>query len=137
MRRPTDAELAQLGVSLREIDPATLHSDPEDGPVRWFLGEQGTELFAWTNEAGVPHHVQLVFCGVSVEWNTQKGLATGSFEALMVTSGGRFDSYLLSVAPTPDPRVCRAARVLLEASTVPHALLEPLLKDIVPLTAQV
>jgi hypothetical protein len=125
--RPPDEELRRLGASLREIDPSTLAPDPEGGAVRWFLGEEGTEVYVWTREGSAPHHVQLVFARVSVEWGDKRGLITGTFNASPTTAGGRYDSYILKEGVQVDSDVCEAALVLLGASKVDAAALAPLL----------
>ncbi|MBI3183185.1 MAG: hypothetical protein HYZ28_13695 [Myxococcales bacterium] len=128
MTRPTDQQLRELGASMREIDPRTLTQ--EDGAhVRWFLGDNATELFAW-GEQGQLKHAQLVFARVSVEWSEEAGLVTGSFQSGAATAGGRYDPYLLSVGSRTDPEVCRAARVLLEASSLDPMVTGPLLRAI-------
>ena len=115
MSRPSEELLAKLGASVREINPSTLQQDPEDGDVRWFLGDNGTELFVWTHPGKPPHHIQLVFARVSVEWSEQRGLVTGTFTAGSSTSGGRYDAYLMHVGNVADPEVCLAAVSLLAA----------------------
>jgi len=116
--RPTDEQLRLLGGTLREIDPSMLQSDPDEGNVRWFLGDNGTEIFAWTHGDQPPHHIQLVFARVSVEWNDKTGLMTGTFNTAAATSGGRYDPYLLTVGQNVDPEVCRAALALLSTAKI-------------------
>ena len=128
MIRPTDSQLASLGASLREIDPTTLMPDDEGAPVRWYLGDAGTELFAWIHGQSPPHHVQLVFSRVSVEWSVKDGLTTGTFQTGSSTAGGRYDPYLLTVGQRVDTEVARAALTLLRASKVDPVLMEPLVK---------
>jgi hypothetical protein len=127
MSRPTDEELKRLGATLREIDPSSLAADPEGSVVRWFLGGEGTEIYVWTHPSSPPHHVQLVFARVSVEWSNKRGLVTGTFRDAPTTSGGRYDSYILMVGAQVDPEVCEAALVLLESSTVDRSAIGPLL----------
>ncbi len=128
MSRPTDEQLRRLGASLREIDPATLHQDPAEGPVRWFQGEGGTEITAWVDEVGVPRHIQLVFARASVEWSG-KGLVTGAFDARSSTAGGRYDPYLLRVGTGADREVCEAALLLLGAACeLGPEIVDPLVK---------
>jgi hypothetical protein len=127
MIRPPDDQLKQLGGSLREIDPSALAPDPEGGQVRWFLGAEGTEVYVCARSCQSPHHVQLVFSRVSVEWNDRKGLLTGTFRDAPTTAGGRYDTYILTVGQAVDPEVCSAALVLLEASTVERATIDPLI----------
>lgn len=126
MTAPAPEFLRKAGQSLREIDPATLHPDPSEGPVRWFMGEGGTEITAWTDPAGKPHHIQLVFSRVSVEWS-DKGLVTGSFENRSSTAGGRYDPYLLQLGGGVNAEVCQAALLLLEASDISEDVRAPLL----------
>jgi hypothetical protein len=124
--KPSDEQLKNMGGTLREIDPSTLQSDPDEGAVRWFLGDNGTEIFAWTHDGAAPHHIQLVFARVSVEWNQQSGLMTGTFNASSSTSGGRYDPYLLTLESHVDPEVCRAALRLISASRIDSQVLRPL-----------
>lgn len=126
--KPSDEQLERLGRSLREIDPSTLQDDPEEGKVRWFQGEGGTELFAWAQPGQPPHHVQLVFARISVEWDRRDGLVTGTFNEGASTLGGRFDAYMLRSARVADPQVCRAALHLLAASRIDLQLLHPLVQ---------
>ncbi len=118
--RPSDEQLQKWGASLREIDPSALQPDEDEdgGAVRWFLGDGGTEIFAWSKEAAPPHHVQLVFARVSVEWSTRDGLKTGAFAGGSSTAGGRYDPYLLTVGARADAEVCRAALVLINSSPI-------------------
>jgi hypothetical protein len=127
MSRPTQAQLRRLGASLREIDPCTLEHKEEEGEVRWYLGEGGTELTAWLSPDGSPSHMQLVFARTSVDWSP-RGLSTGSFDPKGATAGGRYDPYLLRMGVSADPEVCRAALVLLAGSEVPQALVTPLIE---------
>jgi hypothetical protein len=126
-RRPTPEELERWGQSLREIDPSTLAQDEKEGPVRWFLGDDGTELFVWQRPDSPPHHLQLVFARVSVDWDAQKGLVTGSFDSMSATAGGRFDAYLLTLAALPDPAVCNAALLLLAAAPLAPEIAQSLM----------
>ncbi|MFL5319503.1 MAG: hypothetical protein ACJ790_07585 [Myxococcaceae bacterium] len=122
MNRPTDEQLQKLGASMREINPSTLQQDPEEGNVRWFLGDNGTELFVWNQEQKPPHHIQLVFARVSVEWSDNRGLVTGTFSSGSSTSGGRYDAYLMHVGTYADPEVCAAALILLQASPIEESV---------------
>lgn len=122
MTRPTDEQLKKLGASLREINPSTLQQDPDEGHVRWFLGDAGTELFVWNHDQKAPHHIQLVFARVSVEWSESRGLVTGTFSSGGSTSGGRYDTYLMHVGTYADPEVCAAALSLLAASPLDESV---------------
>ncbi|MBS1153549.1 MAG: hypothetical protein H6Q89_5247 [Myxococcaceae bacterium] len=126
--KPSDEQLALWGASMREIDPASLIPDEDGARVRWFLGDNGTELFAWSHGEAGPHHLQLVFARVSVEWSTQRGLITGTFKTGSTSSGGRYDPYLLSVGQQIDPEVCASARKLLERSVVDAKVTAPLVQ---------
>ena len=125
MSQPSADQLKTWGTSLREIDPSSLMQD--DGlKVRWFLGDNATELYCWVRPDGRPDHVQLVFARVSVEWSEQKGLTTGTFQAGGSMAGGRYDPYLLSVGKEVDREVCQAALTLLGSSSIDQALCKPM-----------
>jgi hypothetical protein len=127
---PTPEQVKALGASLREIDPSSLQPDDDGSQVRWWLGDNGTELFAWAHAGEAPHHLQLVFSRVSVEWSAARGLVTGSFGAGATSSGGRYDPYVMAEASGVDRGVCAVALALLEASTVAPALLQPLVQQL-------
>ena len=124
--KPTKEQLSQWGTSLREIDPSSLIPDEDGATVHWYLGDNGTELFAWSRGADVPHHLQLVFARVSVEWTDDKGLVTGTFKAGATSSGGRYDPYLLSVGQHVDPEVCGFALALLDCAPIDERVIQPL-----------
>lgn len=125
MSQPSPDQLKAWGTSLREIDPSSLMQD--DGlKVRWFLGDNATELYCWVHADGRPDHLQLVFSRVSVEWSEKKGLTTGTFQVGGSMAGGRYDPYLLSVGKEVDLEVCVAALTLLQSSSVDQALCKPM-----------
>lgn len=124
--KPTDEQLLQWGASMREIDPSSLIPDEDGAKVRWYLGDNGSELFAWSHGDAAPHHLQLVFARVSVEWSTQRGLITGTFKAGGTSSGGRYDPYLLSVGQQIDLEVCASARRLLDGTRIHEEVIAPL-----------
>ena len=124
--KPSDEQLAAWGASMREIDPGSLIPDEDGAAVRWYLGDNGTELFAWTFGDAAPHHVQLVFARVSVEWSARAGLVTGTFKSGGTSSGGRYDPYLLSIGQHADADVCASARRLLAAAKIDSKLVGPL-----------
>lgn len=134
--RPSDEQLRKLGGTLREIDPATLQSDPDEGKVRWFLGDNGTEIFVWAHASESPHHIQLVFSRISVEWSRKSGLMTGTFNAGGSTMGGRYDPYLLTLGIHVDPEVCRAALMLLKDTRIDPGAIAPLVEALENALAQ-
>ncbi len=124
--KPTAEQIERLAASLREIDPGALQEDPAEGKVRWFQGEGGTEIFVWAHPDQPPHHIQLVFADVSVEWSQKGGLLTGSFAETATTMGGRHDPYVMRLERVADMEVCRAALQLLSTCRVEPRLLQPL-----------
>lgn len=128
MSVPSDEVLRRLGASLREIDPRTLAVNPEEGAVRWFLGDSGTELIAWTRGGSEPAHLQLTLDRLQLEWTRAKGLVIRRFKPGGSSAGGRYDGYLLGSASPVDPAIRAAAKALLLASPVPAQLCAPLLR---------
>lgn len=135
MSKPTADMLKTWGASLREIDPKSLVQDDEGLKVRWYLGDNATELYAWIHPDGTPDHMQLVFSRVSVEWSTKKGLTTGTFQSGSSTAGGRYDPYLLATGKEVDVEVCEAAKVLLSSSPIEAVLLSPILAALAKIKA--
>ncbi len=133
---PTPEQLELWGASLREIDPGSLVPDEDGATVHWYLGDNGTEVFAWTHAGQAPHHVQLVFARVSVEWSVDLGLITGTFQSGSSTSGGRYDPYMLSVGQQVDAEVCRYALMLLQKATIDADSIVPLITALERAVAQ-
>jgi len=127
---PSRARFEVFGRSLREIDPRTLAADPEDGPVRWFLGEGGCEVFVWLDAGGAAHHAQLVLGQVTLEWSPQRGLSTSSFVGGGSMLGGRHDGYLLRDGTRDEGGVVAAAHSFLQASPVGMDLFAPILASL-------
>ncbi|MHB8874064.1 MAG: hypothetical protein ACYC8T_10295, partial [Myxococcaceae bacterium] len=119
--------LTARGGSMRERAPATRRPAEAAAKVRWYLGDNATELFAWVRDGAPPHHIQLVFARVSAEWSQAGGLSTGTFTTGSSTAGGRYDPYLLTVGQSVDEEVCRAALLLLRASKVDSAIAGPMI----------
>lgn len=126
--KPTFDQLDQWGASLREIDPESLVPDEDGAQVQWLLGDNGSEVFIWSHPGRAPHHLQLVFARISVEWSLADGLVTGTFKSASSTAGGRHDPYLLSVGSQIDEEVCGLALRLLRRSTVATEALAPLIR---------
>lgn len=124
--KPSPEQLAAWGASLRQIDPGSLIPDEDGARVHWYLGDNGTELFAWSHGDAPPHHLQLVFARVSVEWSQPRGLITGTFKTGSTSSGGRYDPYLLSVGQQVDADVCDSALLLLNKSSLEAKVTGPL-----------
>jgi hypothetical protein len=132
MSKPTPEVLKQWGASMREIDPSSLVHD--DGlKVRWYLGDNATELYCWIKPDGTADHLQLVFHKVSVEWSNTKGLTTGTFQSGASMAGGRYDPYLLSVGKEVDVEVCEAALTLLQSSNIDAGLYKPMIEALTKL----
>lgn len=131
MRRlPSPARFQAWGQGLREIDPSTLAADPEDGPVRWFLGEGGCEVFVWLDADGASNHAQLVLGPVTLDWSRQRGLSTSSFVDGGSILGGRHDGYLLRDGTRDDGGVVVAAYSLLLGAQVGRDVFEPILASL-------
>jgi hypothetical protein len=120
----TDHELRRLGASLREIDPLALQSDPTEGRPRWFQGDRGVELFAWSRFGRVDH-AQLILGRTSVEWSERSGLSVGQLSDTCAPLGGRYDAYLVFPSDRLDPLLCRAALHVLRASPLAAEVVAP------------
>ena len=130
MKLPTAAQLQSWGRSLREIDSSTLASDPEDGPVRWFVTDGEGEVLVWLSSDGLPHQAQVILGDVALEWSRDSGLATASFLEAPAVLGGRHDDYFMREGSRNAQAVQAAARALLESAQVGEALFHPILTSL-------
>jgi hypothetical protein len=127
MNLPPVETLAQLGKTMREIDPSALQHDDEEGPVRWFLGDSGTELFAWGGSDSAPaKHLQLIVARMQVEWTERTGLTAAPFRQAGTSMGGRYDTYLLGRDRALDRQLIEGARALLDSANIPAPLVAPM-----------
>lgn len=130
MKLPTAAQLHLWGRSLREIDSSTLATDPEDGPVRWFVSDGEGEVLVWLAPDGRPHQAQVILGEVALDWSRESGLTTASFVDAPAVLGGRHDAYFMREGSADEQAVREAARALLEASGVGRELFLPLLASL-------
>jgi hypothetical protein len=121
-----------LGASLREIDPSALQSDPDEGDLRWFQGDQGTELFTWARLQGVDH-AQLVLDDQTVDWSERTGVSTGHLALGIAPLGGRYDRYVVRPERRQDLHICRAALTLLRASPLASEAAAPFVRALATL----
>lgn len=136
MKLPSPAQLLAWGRSLREIDSSTLASDPEEGPVRWFVTDGEGEVLVWLAPDGRPHQAQVVLGEVALDWSRESGLTTASFLESPAVLGGRHDDYFMREGSRNEAAVRAAARALLETSEVEQELFLPILASLrVPTTS--
>lgn len=130
MKLPTADQLRSWGQSLREIDSSTLASDPEEGPVRWFVSDGEGEVLVWLSSDGLPHQAQVILGDVALDWSRESGVATASFLEAPAVLGGRHDDYFMREGSRNAQAVQAAARTLLETAEVGQDLFLPILTSL-------
>ncbi len=110
-----------LGMSLREIDQASLQNVKETG-MRWFQGVNETNLFSWTDvQTKDIVQQQLLFLGNVVEWTKTNPLRTGRIrgeEPSLSPTVGWIKAELLEFHAAPEEKLILHAKTILEASGV-------------------
>lgn len=124
-----------LGVSLREIDPASLQKE-EKKNLRWFQGLNDTHLFSWvdTSSQAVVQQ-QLVFLEKVVEWRSDGALKTGhvrSDHSSKSSGPGWVESELLEFDPKINESTLQQARVLIQSARIDETVKKHFLDKVHP-----
>lgn len=121
-----------LGASLQEINSATLQNRDPGLQLRWFQGEEGTQIFLWQTLDGGTVKEEYYFLDYVITWDNQKHLLqTGRLRDSSGKAGfGRIDPSAVAFFQVPSHRALKMGRVILENATLPREVLDPLLNGI-------
>lgn len=110
-----------LGASLREIKSAQPRSIGPDLQLRWFQGDDGTEVYLWEKLDGGLVKEELFFLDYCVSWEKEgDGLRTAKVAEGTGRQGyGRMDQNSLVFFRIPSHRALKMGQVIMLASTIP------------------
>ncbi|MBI3039882.1 hypothetical protein HYY75_12685 [bacterium] len=122
-----------LGVSLREISATSLKSDDPNLKLRWFQGEEGTQVFLWQTLEGDVVKEEFYFFKYMITWNNNGNkLQTGYVNESVGKSGyGRIDPMSVVFFKVPSHRALRLGKTILEISCLPPEAKDRFLSEIV------
>lgn len=119
-----------LGRSLREIDATALKATGPALRLRWFQGDEGTQLFFWTDGDEGPERLEFYFLDSLVSCEKRgMNLRTAYVRTQALGPVGPADRAAIAYHPSPSYRVVRLGRTIVEHSSLP-APIKSLLEDI-------
>ncbi|NLI79905.1 MAG: hypothetical protein GX442_26100 [Candidatus Riflebacteria bacterium] len=119
-----------LGRSLREIDATALKATDPALRLRWFQGDEGTQLFCWTDGDEGPERMEFYFLDSLVSCEKRgRNLQTAYVRTQALGPVGPADRAAIAYHPAPSYRVLRLGRTIVEHSPLP-APIKNLLEDL-------
>lgn len=120
-----------IGFSMREIDGAKLRSEHPDLKMRWFQGDDGTQIFLWQTKDGENRIQEFYFLDYVVSWNkNEAGIKTGTIKSKKGGSYGRISHDSVVFFRVPSYRALKLGRVILESACLPAEAIDNLVKEI-------
>ncbi|MBF0407369.1 MAG: PilZ domain-containing protein [Candidatus Riflebacteria bacterium] len=111
-----------LAKSLHEISAGALKTDESAMKMRWFQGDENTQVFIWENDAGKPIKVEFYFLDYLIKMDEEKKLVqTGKIrEGMPKTGFGRGDASAFAFFNTPSQKTLKIGQTIMEASVIPE-----------------
>ena len=121
-----------LGNSLHEISSKSVFTDDTRLRLRWFQGEEETQVFLWETMEGEVVKQEFYFLHYMLKLETATNvLQTARLRSTGAKSGfGRIDQSAVVFFQVPPPRALRMGRVILESANLPEVSRNALLNAI-------
>lgn len=123
-----------LGASLQEINSSSLKNHDENLRLRWFQGEDGTQIFLWQALDGEVVKEEFYFLDYIISMDLKKdNFQVGSThqEGSLKAGFGRIDTNSIAFFKVPSFRALKMGRAILESAAVPMEARAKLLASIV------
>ncbi|MBF0501640.1 MAG: PilZ domain-containing protein [Candidatus Riflebacteria bacterium] len=121
-----------LGHSLREITGGTMRNDTPDLRLRWFQGEDDTQIYLWETLDGQTVKEEFYFFDYMIRFDAARAsLQTGKrSETVSKTGYGRIDQSTVAFFNVPSHRALKIGRTILESAHLPPVARDRLLASI-------
>ncbi|NCB39377.1 MAG: hypothetical protein EOM80_11475 [Erysipelotrichia bacterium] len=121
-----------LGHSLREIDTAKLKNDDPKLRMRWFQGDDSTQIFFWQTVDGENVMQEFYFLDYFISWNKASGgLQTGKIKTESRSNFGRISPDSVAFFHIPPYKALKLGQTILECSKLPPEARDNLLSEII------
>ncbi len=122
-----------IGASLQEINASALQNREPGLRLRWFQGDDGAQVFLWQTLEGEAVKQEYYFLDYVITWdNRQRVLQTGKMRTEAGKAGyGRIDPSAVAFFQVPSHRALKMGKVILENSSLPPEVRDPMLNGIV------
>ncbi|HEY9072256.1 MAG TPA: PilZ domain-containing protein [Candidatus Ozemobacteraceae bacterium] len=121
-----------LGASITEIDSSRLQHKDGDLRMRWFQGEEGTQIFLWQSLEGEIVKQEYYFLDYIITWNQRtQTFQTGRLRDEHGKSGfGRIDPSTVVFFKIPSHRALQMGRKILECAALPAEARDQMLANL-------
>ncbi len=120
-----------LGFSLREIESARLRNDTPELKMRWFQGEDNTQIFLWQTVSGENVMQEFYFLDYYISWQQDSaGIKTGMIKESARKTFGRLTPDAIAFFKIPSYRALKLGQTILSCSRLPDDAKEKLLFEI-------
>ena len=120
-----------LGCSLREIESAKLQNDAPELRLRWFQGEDGTQIFLWQTMDGESVKQEFYFFDYFIGWEKpDTSLKIGIIKDAARRNFGRISPESIAFFKIPSHRALRLGQTILKFSQLPLEATERLINEI-------
>lgn len=120
-----------LGFSLREIDAAKLKNNSPELKMRWFQGDDSTQIFLWQTLDGESVMQEFYFLDYFIGWKkSEEGIKTGLIKEFARKSFGRISPDSVAFFQIPSYRALKLGQTILNFSNLPDEAKELLIKKI-------
>ncbi|MFZ2960227.1 MAG: hypothetical protein WA705_25375 [Candidatus Ozemobacteraceae bacterium] len=118
-----------LGSSLKEITGGTMRNESPDLRLRWFQGEEDTQIYLWETLEGNIVKEEFYFFDYLIRFDASRSsLQTGSRREKEGKLGyGRIDQSAVAFFQVPSHRALKIGRLILESANLPPAARDHLL----------
>jgi len=122
-----------IGASLTEIDGSRLQHHAPNLRMRWFQGEEGTQIFLWQTLEGEIVREEYYFLDYIITWNQETQVfQTGKLRPDQGKSGfGRVDPSTVVFFKVPSHRAIRMGRKILECAALPLEARDQMLANLI------
>lgn len=110
-----------LGISIQEVASSALQNREPNMKMRWFQGDEGTQIFLWQSLQGEVVTEEYYFLNYVISWDKdQKTLKTGYIRDDSGKTGfGRIDPKAVVFFNVPSHRALKLGKTILENSSLP------------------
>lgn len=122
-----------LGASIAEIDGSRLQNQEGNLRMRWFQGDEGTQIFLWQSLEGEIVKQEYYFLDYIITWNQHtQAFQTGRLRDERGKTGfGRIDPSTVVFFKIPSHRALQMGRKILECAALPADARDQMLSNLV------
>lgn len=120
-----------IGHSLREIESAKIRNDTPELRLRWFQGENNTQVFLWQSLDGENVMQEFYFLDYFISWEKDEpGIKTGMIKESERNRFGRLTPESIAFFKVPSYRALKLGQTILAFSRLPSEAKERLVEEI-------